>query len=89
MKYSLIFVAAAVVRAQKGADGPPGTYNGIPCQKISDIKPLADPTAQFKPGVANFPCDMGGAIPFGPVPKGCSKLEIIIGRFLPKSRCFV
>jgi hypothetical protein len=83
MKYSLIFAIAAVARAQKSGAGTDaagkGTYNGIACLKTSEIKPMADLTAQYKPGSANFPCDMGAPIPFGPVPKGCAKLEIIIG----------
>jgi len=59
-----------------GPDGKP-----LPkCQKTSDIKPMADPLQQFKGKTANFPCDMGAPIPFGPVPKGCAKFEVIVAR---------
>jgi len=75
----LIFTIAAVARAQQ-SDPPKGTFNGIPCLKTTDIKPMADLTAQYKPGSANFPCNMGDPIPLGPVPKGCAKLEVIIAR---------
>lgn len=86
MKYSLIFAIAAVTRAQ---DPPKGTFNGIPCLKTTDIKPQADLTSQYKPGSANFPCNMGDPIPLGPIPKGCAKLEVIIGRLLRSSECLL
>lgn len=35
----------------------------------------------FDPKDAMFPCDMGSAVPLGPVPKGCAALEVIVGKF--------
>jgi hypothetical protein len=49
------------------------------CQYLKDIKPIADPLVLFKPGTATFPCDMGGTVPFGKVPTGCAKFEVIVG----------
>jgi hypothetical protein len=52
------------------------------CTKFADIKPIPDPFYMFEPGKADFHCDMGVPIPFGPVPAGCAKLEIIVGKCL-------
>jgi len=82
MKYTLVLslaVAAVVAMPQSPVTEPKG--EALPkCQKTTDIKPLADPLQQFKPKSANFPCDMGSPIPFGPVPKGCAKFEVIVAR---------
>ena len=51
------------------------------CTKFADIKPIPDPFYMFEPGKADFHCDMGVPIPFGPVPPGCAKLEVIVGKF--------
>jgi hypothetical protein len=32
---------------------------------------------------------MGDPIPLGPIPKGCAKLEVIIGRLLRSSECLL
>jgi len=52
------------------------------CYKTSELinGTQPDPLKPFVPGSANFPCDMGAAIPLGKVPTGCSKLEIIVAR---------
>jgi hypothetical protein len=52
------------------------------CTKLADVKPVPDPFTMFTPGKADFHCDMGVPIPFGPVPPGCAKLEVIVGQFL-------
>jgi hypothetical protein len=76
MKHGTIVAALlAAVSAQKF--GPKAKGN---CVKFADIKPIADPFYMFEPGKADFHCDMGIAIPFGPVPKGCAKLEVIVGK---------
>jgi hypothetical protein len=51
------------------------------CMTTKEIlaKPAPDPLVPFKPGSADFPCDMGSAIPLGKVPSGCAQLEIIVG----------
>jgi hypothetical protein len=50
------------------------------CTKFADIKQVPDPMTMFVPGSADFHCDMGVPIPFGPVPTGCAKLEVIVGK---------
>jgi hypothetical protein len=50
------------------------------CTKFADLKPVPDPFYMFEPGKADFHCDMGISIPFGPVPPGCAKLEVIVGK---------
>jgi len=50
------------------------------CTKLVDVKPVPDPFTMFTPGKADFHCDMGVPIPFGPVPPGCAKLEVIVAR---------
>jgi len=80
MRYSVLFaiVAAAAVEAQSP---PPAKPSGsAKCVKTTEAKPPPDPLTLFTPGSATFPCDMGQPIPFGPVPKGCAKLEIIYAR---------
>ncbi|KAF2670969.1 alpha/beta-hydrolase [Microthyrium microscopicum] len=83
MRYSLALVAlaAAAVNAQGTAPAAasPVAVKGK-CKKTSDTKSFPDPLKQFAPGAAQWPCDMGAAIPFGPVPKGCAKLEVIVAR---------
>jgi len=73
MRYSIILVAAAAagIEAQKAA-----------CQNTTSaaLTQPRDPFVQFAPGRATFPCDMGAPIPFGKVPTGCAKLEIIVAR---------
>jgi hypothetical protein len=75
MKYQLILTAlAAAAQAQKAkAKGK--------CQTVAEIlaKPAPDPLVPFAAGSADFPCNMGAAIPFGKVPTGCADLEIIVG----------
>jgi hypothetical protein len=78
MKYQLILTAlAAAAQAQKPkAKGK--------CQTVAEIlsSPPPDPLVPFTPGSANFPCNMGAAIPLGKVPTGCADLEIIVGGYL-------
>jgi hypothetical protein len=75
MKYSI--VAAALVAATVVAQAP---VKGK-CRDTKDTASVPDPLKLFTPGSAVFPCDMGAPIPFGPVPTGCAKLEIIVGWF--------
>jgi len=75
MKYAIIVAALqAAANAQFRNMGPKAN-----CTKFKDIKPIADPLFMFEPGKADFHCDMGLPIPFGPVPPGCAKLEVIVG----------
>jgi len=72
MKYAIILAVTAALNV-----------NALPqakCEKTTDIKPKTDPLVQFAPNTATFPCNMGAAIPFGKVPTGCAKLEIIVAR---------
>ena len=79
MRFATVLVGLfAAVNAQKGLGGMAGPKPG--CIKLADIKPIADPLTMFEPGKADFHCDMGTPIPFGPVPSGCAKLEIIVGK---------
>jgi hypothetical protein len=73
MKFTAAVVLSVALRA--AAQGK--------CYKTSELisGPQPDPLKPFAPGSANFPCDMGAAIPLGKVPTGCSKLEIIVGKF--------
>jgi hypothetical protein len=71
MKYAAIFAAVAVIAEAQSAKPE--------CKKTSDLKSVPDPLVLFKPNTATFPCDMGAPIPFGKVPTGCAKLEIIVG----------
>ncbi|KAF2431511.1 alpha/beta-hydrolase [Tothia fuscella] len=50
------------------------------CTKFADLKPVADPLKLFPPGSADFHCDMGVPIPYGPAPTGCAKLELLVAR---------
>jgi hypothetical protein len=91
MKYSLAItalVATATVTAQaSGATTPSNatapksapTAKGK-CRDTKDTASFPDPLKLFSPGSAVFPCDMGAPIPFGPIPTGCAKLEIITGK---------
>jgi hypothetical protein len=72
MKCSIILAAAAAIGAEA---------QKAQCQKLSEIKPRADPLALFAPNTATFPCDMGSPVPLGKVPTGCAKFEIIVGGF--------
>jgi cutinase len=67
----ILAAAAAGVRAQS---------KGAKCEYIKDVKSQPDPLIGFTPGKATFPCDMMSPIKFGPVPKGCAKLEVIVAR---------
>jgi len=73
MRYFTIFiaVAAASVEAQKAQ-----------CHNTTstELTKARDPFVQFAPEKSTFPCDMGAPIPFGKVPSGCAKLEIIVAR---------
>jgi hypothetical protein len=71
-------LAAANAQKEFGGKGPGAPKPG--CLKLADVKPIADPFYMFEPGKADFHCDMGAPIPFGPVPSGCAKLEIIVGK---------
>jgi len=77
MKTSIILAAVAVTGIS--AQTPPKPEPGK-CQKSTDLKSVPDPLVQFDPKIAMFPCDMGTAVPLGPVPKGCAQLEIIAAR---------
>jgi hypothetical protein len=81
MKYGTIVAALlAAVSAQKMPGKMPGFTPPKNCVKFADIKDIPDPFYMFESGTADFHCDMGIAIPFGPVPSGCAKLEVIIGK---------
>jgi hypothetical protein len=68
-------VAIFVVAANAQNFGPKAN-----CTKFADIKPIPDPLIMFEPGKADFHCDMGVPIPFGPIPVGCAKLEVIASK---------
>jgi hypothetical protein len=51
------------------------------CQKLKDIKPIADPLVPFSPNKATFPCDMGSPVPLGKIPTGCGQFEVIVGQY--------
>jgi len=48
------------------------------CTIVADIKPDPGPFYMFESGKAD--CGAGWAVPFGPVPSGCAKLEVIVGK---------
>jgi len=77
MKYQIILAALAAA----GAQAQKGKAKGK-CQTVQEIltKPAPDPLVPFTPGTADFPCNMGAAIPMGKVPTGCADLEIIVAR---------
>jgi hypothetical protein len=78
MKSAIILTAIAVLASaqdQTATEKPK-------CQYLKDIKSVPDPLVQFRPNTATFPCDMGAPIPFGKVPTGCAKLEIIVGQYI-------
>lgn len=40
-----------------------------------------DPMVQFTPGSVKWPCNTGkGSVPFGKVPAGCAKFEVLVAR---------
>jgi hypothetical protein len=73
MKYTAII--AVLLTASNAQDFGPKAN----CSRFKDIKLIPDPFYMFEPGKADFHCDMGVAVPFGPVPTGCAKLEVIVG----------
>jgi len=84
MKSTILLTTVALVAAAPQFP-PPSAWPKMPlnlpnCKKTTDIKPLANLLEQYKPGDAQFPCDMGAPIPFGPAPKGCSKYEVLVAR---------
>lgn len=83
MKTSIFFAAVAATSAFALPQTPAGEKPPIAgtgkCQKSAELKSIPDPLQMFDPKDAMFPCDMGSAIPLGPVPKGCAALETIVG----------
>jgi hypothetical protein len=80
---AVAFVAAtflAAVNAQFQVEVP-----GPNCVVVSKLKPNPGPFYMFEPGGAD--CGFGWAIPFGPVPTGCAKLEVLVGEFSFKFNC--
>jgi len=67
----LVAVASAGVEAQKAQ-----------CHNTTstELTKARDPFEQWAPGRSTFPCDMGAPIPFGKIPSGCAKFEIIVAR---------
>jgi hypothetical protein len=68
MKYTLVLAGLTFLGS-----------NAQKCEKTTEIKKDRDPLVLFKPKSATFPCDMGSPIPFGKIPTGCAKFEIIVG----------
>jgi len=77
MKALIFLTAVASVALAQTAPKAKGKGG---CQKTADVKPAEDPLKLLDPKEAMFPCDMGAAIPLGPVPTGCAQLEIIVAR---------
>jgi hypothetical protein len=73
MKYNTFL--AAIFAVQAAAQAPK-------CKSTKEIlaQPLPNPLVPLDGGQVNFPCDMGGGIPLGPVPTGCAQLEVIVAR---------
>ncbi|KAF2669664.1 alpha/beta-hydrolase [Microthyrium microscopicum] len=61
----------AAVNAQLGAPNPN-------CTVVEKLVPNPGPFYMFEPGKAD--CGAGWAVPFGPVPPGCAKLEVLVAR---------
>jgi hypothetical protein len=74
MKYTTVVAATFVVvaKAQIGLPNPN-------CTVVANLKPDPGPFYMFEPGKAD--CGAGWAVPFGPVPSGCAKLELLVGKF--------
>jgi hypothetical protein len=72
MKYTTV---AAAFLAAANAQIPYSPKQG--CTIVADIKPDPGSFYMFEPGKAD--CGAGWAVPFGPIPPGCAKLEVIVG----------
>jgi hypothetical protein len=76
----LAAISASAIEAQDlpaGFPKIPGGFNPKTCSnaKAPDV---LDPMVQFE-GV-KWPCDFGKPVPFGKVPTGCAKYEVIVGQ---------
>jgi hypothetical protein len=78
----LAAISATAVEAQNlPASFPkfPGGFDPKTCSnaKVPDI---IDPMVQFDGGNVKWPCDFGKPVPYGKVPTGCAKYEVIVGQ---------
>jgi len=59
----------------------PGGFDPKTCSnaKVADPDKI-DPMVQFEAGKVEWPCDFGKPVPFGKIPTGCAKYEVIVAR---------
>jgi hypothetical protein len=76
---------ATAVEAQNplpaGFPKMPGGFDPKTCSnaKVPDPDKI-DPMVQFETGKVEWPCDFGKPVPFGKIPTGCAKYEVIVGK---------
>ena len=92
MKFAILLIASTCVLAQLPpvpglATLTPGSFTdmeslmtklGIKCSK-EPLPENLDPFRQFPPQKVQWPCDFGKPVPYGKVPKGCAKYEVLVG----------
>jgi hypothetical protein len=86
---SVLFLAAASGLAANAQTTPPPatTMEGILAGMGIDMNTCTndtiptniDPMVQFKGGNVKWPCDFGKPVPFGKIPTGCAKFEVLVG----------
>jgi len=78
----LAAISATAVEAQNLPPGFPKIPGGFDPKTCSNAKTpdKLDPMVQFEGGNVKWPCDFGKPVPFGKVPTGCAKYEVIVAR---------
>ena len=79
----LAAISAAAVTAQNLPPNFPKIPGGFDIKTCSNAKvpDKIDPMVQFEGGSVQWPCDFGKPVPFGKVPTGCAKYEVIVGQY--------
>jgi hypothetical protein len=58
----------------------PGMFDPKTCSNEKTPDPSTiNPLVQFDGSNVKWPCDFGKPVPFGKVPTGCAKYEVIVG----------
>jgi hypothetical protein len=80
----LAAILATAVEAQNPPTGFPKMMGGLgfdpkTCSNAK-IPDKIDPMVPFEGSTVKWPCDFGKPVPFGKVPTGCAKYEVIVGQ---------
>jgi hypothetical protein len=80
---AILLAAISAVEAQLPPNFPkiPGGFDIKTCSNATVPSPdKIDPMVPFEGGSVQWPCDFGKPVPFGKIPTGCAKYEVIVGR---------